>query len=95
LLFVKKSGLFERSEFPDFRKTNNMIFRNLGVRRHFLFTSFCCSKEVKARAARAQRKIINHVNFRLEKTEPQMEKICLGFLINPGKTGKKNRVYEI
>ncbi len=26
-------------------------WNRLGARRHFLFTSFCCSKEVKARAA--------------------------------------------
>jgi hypothetical protein len=52
--FVKKSELFERSEFSDFRKKFR-FFRDLGVRRHFLFTSFCCSKEVKARAARAQK----------------------------------------
>ena len=66
LIVVKKSGLFERSEFPDFRQLI-WFLGNYLQRRHFLLTFFCCSgakrimntlkrehewiKKVRARAA--------------------------------------------
>jgi hypothetical protein len=42
---VKKSGLFERSEFPDFSREVGFLGNYLQQRR-FLVTFLCCSKKV-------------------------------------------------
>jgi len=47
---VKKSGLFERSEFLDFSQLN-LFLGNYLQRRPFLLTFWGCSQKVRARAA--------------------------------------------